>query len=36
MPGARCTRSLVCIGSVAHEYSPQVHRNTRHSRTQWF
>jgi hypothetical protein len=30
-PGARCTRSLVCIGSVAHEYSPQVHRNTRPS-----
>src|SRR5258707_3196411 len=27
MPGARCTRSLVCKGSEAHEYSPQVHRD---------
>jgi hypothetical protein len=37
MPGARCTRSLVCKVLVAHECSH--HRstgNTRHSRTQWF
>jgi hypothetical protein len=27
MPGARCTRSLVCSVLVAHEYSPQVHRD---------
>src|SRR5580704_14440083 len=27
MPGARCTRSLVCIGSVAHESSPRSHRD---------
>ncbi|SHH10335.1 hypothetical protein SAMN05443248_3688 [Bradyrhizobium erythrophlei] len=38
MPGARCTRSLVCaIGSeYAHEYSQRAIGNTRHSRTQWF
>jgi hypothetical protein len=30
-PGARCTRSLVCSVLVAHESSPQVHRNTRPS-----
>jgi len=37
MPGARCTRSLVC--SVLVEHTSVVttgHRNTRHSRTQWF
>ena len=27
MPGARCTRSLVCKGSEAHEYSPRSHRD---------
>ena len=38
MPGARCTRSLVCaIGSkYAHEYSQRATGITRHSRTQWF
>jgi hypothetical protein len=38
MPGARCTRSLVCaIGSkYAHEYSQRATGNDRHSRTQWF
>ncbi len=37
MPGAQCTRSLVCDENKAHERSH--HRftgETRHSRTQWF
>jgi hypothetical protein len=34
MPGARRTRSLACEVEEAHEQvSPQVRRNTRHSRT---
>jgi len=38
MPGARCTRSLVCaIGSkYAHEYSQRATGNHPNSRTQWF
>jgi hypothetical protein len=37
MPGARCTRSPVCDGGGSTRVSsPQVHRNTRHSRAQWF
>ena len=31
MPGARCTRSLVCAWG-----SKYAHEITRHSRTQWF
>src|SRR2546421_104795 len=37
MPGAQCTRSLVCETKQTHERSH--HRSTgktRHSRTQWF
>ncbi len=37
MPGAQCTRSLVCNGSkhtsVVTTGTPEI---TRHSRTQWF
>jgi hypothetical protein len=38
MPGARCTRSLVCAMVVSmhtsiHSEPPEI---TRHSRTQWF
>jgi hypothetical protein len=38
MPGAQCTRSLVCAwgNKYAHEYSQRVTGITRHSRTQWF
>ena len=37
MPGARCTRSLVCSVLVAHECRHHGRTgNTRHSRTQWF
>ena len=38
MPGAQCTRSLVCEsgGWNAHEYSQRVHRKTPGIPTQWF
>jgi len=38
MPGARCTRSLVCaMGSkYAHEYSQRVYRNHPAFPAQWF
>src|SRR3984957_19893069 len=38
MPGARCTRSLVCaVGSkYAHEYSQRVYRNHPAFPAQWF
>jgi hypothetical protein len=38
MPGARCTRSLVCAwgSKYAHEYSQRATGITRHSRTRWF
>jgi len=38
MPGAQCTRSLVCEsgGWNAHEYSQRVHRTTPGIPTQWF
>src|SRR5712664_908819 len=36
MPGAQCTRSLVCETKQTHELVTTGHRNTRHSRTQWF
>ena len=38
MPGAQCTRSLVCEsgGWNAHEYSQRVHRRTPGIPTQWF
>jgi hypothetical protein len=38
MPGAQCTRSLVCESSGwnAHEYSQRVHRKTPGIPTQWF
>jgi hypothetical protein len=37
MPGARCTRSLVWEEVESHERRHrEVHRDTRHSRTQWF
>ena len=38
MPGAQCTRSLVCesSGRNAHEYSQRVHRKTPGIPTQWF
>ena len=38
MPGAQCTRSLVCedSGWNAHEYSQRVHRKTPGIPTQWF
>jgi len=38
MPGARCTRSLVCAMVVSMHTSihSEPSENTRHSRTQWF
>jgi hypothetical protein len=38
MPGAQCTRSLVCAGVVkyAHEYSQRRHRKHPAFPTQWF
>src|ERR1700736_6896551 len=38
MPGAQCTRSLVCAGGskYAHEYSQRRHRNHPAFPTQWF
>jgi hypothetical protein len=38
MPGAQCTRSLVCAGSskYAHQYSQRRHRNHPAFPTQWF
>jgi hypothetical protein len=38
MPGAQCTRSLVCESSGwnAHEYSQRVHRKSPGIPTQWF
>ena len=38
MPGAQCTRSLVCAGVVknAHEFRAVAPEITRHPRTQWF
>ena len=38
MPGAQCTRSLVCAGVVknAHEILSGRTGITRHPRTQWF
>jgi hypothetical protein len=38
MPGAQCTRSLVCAGVVeyAHEYSQRRHRIHPAFPTQWF
>src|SRR6266699_2164766 len=38
MPGAQCTRSLVCAGGskYAHEYSQRRHRKHPAFPTQWF
>jgi hypothetical protein len=38
MPGARCTRSLVCamVASMHTSIHSEPPENTRHSRTQWF
>jgi hypothetical protein len=38
MPGARCTRSLVCAwgSEYAHEYSQRVHRNHPAFPARWF